>query len=180
MSEMQEKPRFFDRCVFTPDLIRKSFKDTMPLSNKLFILALGIIVIAAGILRFTDFIGPADPPTAVCFLVAGAALLVYLLFFPAHLAKKQCKALEERGRLNVAQTAAFFEQNILFSAEAADAGKEIIGYDAITRVQHCDNLLYLWRQQAGYNTIEADKLEGGTVDELKAFLQEKNPNIRMR
>lgn len=180
MSEMKEQPRFFARCVMTPEVIRKEIKDTLPRSNILFTLALGIIVIAAGILRFTDFIGPADPPTAVCFLAAGAALLVYLPFLPAHLAKKQCKALKERERLNVAQTAAFFEQNILFSSEAADAGKEIIGYDAITRVQHCDNLLYLWRQQAGYHTIEADKLEGGSVEELKTFLQEKNPNIRMR
>lgn len=180
MSETQEKPRFFGRCVFTPELIRKSCKDTMPLSDKLYIIALGIIVIAAGILRFTDLLGPADPPTAACFLAAGAGLMIYLFFLPAHLAKKLCKSLKERGRLHVAQTAAFFEQNILFSAEAADAGKEIIGYDAITRVQHCDNLLYLWRQQAGYNTIETDKLEGGSVEELKAFLLEKNPNIRMR
>lgn len=81
MSEMQEQPRFFARCVLTPEVIRKEIKDTLPLSNILFTLALGIIVIAAGILRFTDSIGPADPPTAVCFLVAGAALLVYLLFF---------------------------------------------------------------------------------------------------
>ena len=180
MSEMQAQPRFFARCVLTPQTVRKMIKDTLPLSNKLFILALGIIVIAAGILRFTDSIGPADPPTAVCFLAAGAALLVYLPFLPAHLAKKQCKALKERERLNVAQTAAFFEQNILFSAEAADAGKETFGYDTFTRVQQCDNLLYLWHQQTSCLAIETDKLEGGSVEELKTFLQEKNPNIRMR
>ena len=180
MSEMQAQPRFFARCVLTPQTVRKMIKDTLPLSNKLFILALGIIVIAAGILRFTDFIGPADPPTAVCFLAAGAALLVYLPFLPAHLAKKQCKALKERERLNVAQTAAFFEQNILFSAEAADAGKETFGYDTFTRVQQCDNLLYLWHQQTSCLAIETDKLEGGSAEELKTFLKEKNPNIRMR
>lgn len=110
-------------------------------------------------------------------------LSVFLIFYRPLYAwsytRTTCKRMEEMGTENAEVSLQLYDDVLLGSSSTSEDVSKTT-YDHIIRLQETKNLLLLWRPQRLYYPIEKTKLEGGSVDELKAFLKEKNKKIRMR
>jgi len=116
-------------------------------------------------------------------LVLSFSMSVYaflrLTLYVHRFAVRTMKRMDEMGKADAVSHITFFDDHFITgSTDSQDT--HTLTYDHIIRMQQTKHFILLWRPQKLYQPLEKAHLEGSSVEDMKAFLKEKNPQIRMR
>ena len=180
MSELQEAPSFSGSFAYKEANLKEAAYASLPLYQKILFPVLGVLASASGLYNLYMAWGNTRnylfafllfPMAAWCF----GRLAVYC----ENYAKQTLKRMNELYQAEPEVFVDLYPDEMVAGISVSEERQKTT-YDHIIRLKETKYLILLWRPQKMFYPIEKARLEGGTVDELKAFLQEKNPNIRMR
>ena len=180
MCEQHEAPRFSGQFHHTEKNLAEMVYPALPMHTKIMFPVMGVFLLIFGVKHFLR--GHLNP----VYYVLGAAsvlLAVYsflrLPLYARTYAKKSLKKMDELDQAHAVSTVALYENELVTTSTVSQDVKKNT-YDHIIRYQETQHLILLWRPQKLFYPIEKSSLTGGTAEELKAFLKEQNPDIRMR
>lgn len=179
MSE-ERTPRFQGFYTHTEKNTREACYAGLPLYQKILYPLVGVLCLLTALYRL--YVGYTEGP-----MVIVSILLIFMAVFSFQrlpqftqsYAKRAMSRLEEMGQKGARVHIELFEDAVITGSNVSE-DTHTATYDHIIRLQETRHLLMLWRPHKMFHPIEKERLEGGSVDELKAFLKEKNKNIRMR
>ena len=181
MSEMQEHPRFSGTFSYTKKSLLEIGYAALPLYTKILFPLLGLFLLGMGLYYL---LGNWYKDTRYYFMLILSFVMSFYSFlrvtiYVHQFADRTMKRIEEMGKTDVVSHTALFEDHFVTgSTDSTDT--HTAAYDHLIRMQQTKHFILLWRPQKLYQPIEKATLEGGSAEELKAFLKEKNPQIRMR
>lgn len=179
MNEAQMTPFFSGRCLYTRRALAQANCAAARGAVWLIRPLAGLILLAGGLMLVGP--GTALSVLAAILLFLGAAF--FLLYNPVYLLlgiRRQISRLVLSGQENMDVTLQFFPRHFTLETSLQPENCIHFGYDHVTNVTKTRRYLILWMPMDMYWLLDKTRVEGGTADELIAFLKEKNPNIRMR
>lgn len=181
MSEMPKTPRFTGHFAYTKASLTEMAWAILPLQTKMIFPACGVLAFVSGLYRlFDNPYGSTALYVLACILMLLSVLcFVRLPLYTKKYAQRTLKRMDEVGHHEMETHIQLNEENLIATGKYSNDSDETT-YDHIIRLQETKHLLLLWRPQKMFYPIEKTKLEGGSVEEMKAFLKEQNPDIRMR
>lgn len=180
MSE-ERTPRFTGHFAYTKANLTEMAWAILPLHTKIIFPLCGVLAFASGLYRLWDNpYGNITLYVLACILMLLSVLcFVRLPLYTKKYAQRTLKRLDEVGHPDMETHIALYEDALLTTGKYSNDTDETT-YDRIIRLQETKHLLLLWRPQKMFYPVEKSKLEGGSVEGLKTFLKEQNPDIHMR
>lgn len=179
MSETSSSPRYTGRADFSKKNYTEATWATMSGSRTwvrvgfaLFFLAAGLFFLLNAIRHQLSLFSP------IVILVMSVLYGLLLPLNVYYIVRKQFKRMEELGKADLQLRFSFTEDEMAVSTNLDDK-KDNTPYDRIVRVQETKNLLMVWRRQRMFHFIEKAGLSCPPA-ELKAFLKEKNPQMKIK
>ena len=112
------------------------------------------------------------------FSALGLILVIVLLTAPALSARRYMKQLETVYGNGAIPTVFRFYADDGMHLETSTGEKTMTAYDQILSVVETEHCILLRRKMSMFEVLEKDRIHGGTLDEFKAYLEEKMPNVR--
>lgn len=180
MNELQESPCFSGSFAYKEANLKEAAYASLPLYQKILFPVLGVLASASGLYQLYRAQGSMrNYLFAFLSLLLGVWCFIRLSIYCKNYAKRTVKRMNELHQAEPEVLIDLYPDEIITRSTVSEEQQKTT-YDHMICLKETKHLILLWRPQRLYHPIEKNKLEGGTVNELKTFLKEKNPNIRMR
>ncbi|MBR3905753.1 MAG: YcxB family protein [Clostridia bacterium] len=180
MCEQHEAPRFSGQFHHTKENLTEMVYPAQPMHTKIMFPALGVLCLAFSVYNFLrGHLNSTFYVIAVFYVLLSVYSFLRLPLYARKYANQSLKKMEELDQAHAVSTIELHEKELVTSSNISEDVKKTT-YDHIIRYQETKHLILLWRPQKLFYPIEKNSLTGGTADQLKTFLKEKNPDIRMR
>lgn len=111
-------------------------------------------------------------------LLAAAYLSVRLLTAPGFSSRKFMRRLEAvHGDISTLKTTYLFDDDRMHS-QSSSGQKIETAYDQIIAVHETAHGIVMRRKENLFEALDKSAIEGGTLEDFKAFLQEKMPSAK--
>jgi len=117
-------------------------------------------------------------PYGLYFLLLAGAAIYMFLFMPALSARRYMKRLASIFGDAASLTVSYrFDEEQLHSQDST--GQKIdTAYGQFVAVRETDNCIVLQRKMSMFHVLDKSKIQGGALEDFKAFLQEKMPGAK--
>lgn len=180
MCEQHEAPRFSGQFHHTKENLTEMVYLALPMHTKIMFPAMGVFCLAFSVYQFLrGHQNTVFYVLAVSFVILAVHCFLRLPLYARQYAKRSLKKMEELDQADAVSTIELHENELVTASNVSEDVKKTT-YGHVIRYQETKHLILLWRPQKLFYPIEKSSLTGGAMDQLKAFLKEKNPDIRMR